>query len=166
MATVQRKTHEIHRTRATEFNAQKVLAGAGAHYHMDVGEQICVFATLSGTGAANEQLAIRAANQMKQVWVFHLADTLAHKAADTPPSLTTANTLATAYTLANALKTDYNAHNNDTATYHYNADTNDEGTTNATTLGTLQTLLNALKTKMNDHIINGETPASIRIVDA
>lgn len=166
MATVQRSTHEIHRTRATEVNALKTTLGAAAHYHLDAGEYPATFAALSGTGTTNELLAIKAANQLKQVWEFHLADTLAHKAADTAPALVKATTLATAYTLVNAIKVDYNAHNGETATYHYNADSNDEGTTNASSLSTLQDLLNAIKTKINAHIANGETPASIRIVPA
>jgi hypothetical protein len=164
MATVRRKTTPNIKTHADEVNAVKTSMGAAAHYHLDAGEYPATYGTLSGSTAADTVAAIRATNQLKQVWEFHLADTLAHKVADTAPALTKATTLATAYTLANAIKADYNTHNNETATYHYNADTNDEGTADASTLGTLQTLLNAMKTKINDHIANGETPASIRVV--
>jgi len=143
-----------------------VAVGGTSSVHFDASEVTVGFADLSGTDPADETAAITAANELKAVYEFHLADTLAHKTADAAPALTLATSLATAYTLVNAIYTDYNTHRAST-TYHQNADsTNVASSTSASTLSTLQARANDLKTQLNAHMADAVAGASLRVVDA
>jgi hypothetical protein len=172
MAQVIRKTDPAFAPIVTAFNLLRKQIGAGAFFHLDATERTVTFATLSGVDATAEAAAIAAANQVKAIYEYHLEDgveggPLAHKVVDTKPALVVATTLATAYTLANAIKADYNVHRAST-TYHYAADaTNVVAATDATTLATLQTLLNEIKTDLVAHMASAPvTGVSLRLVSA
>lgn len=146
---------------ATAFNALKAQIGAGAFFHLDKSEFVVEAANGDGTLAK----ALALANNIMQVYLFHLADTLAHKVVDAPPALVAATDLTTAQTLANAIKADYNAHIAST-TYHYNADAaNGIIAADATNQATLDTLLNEIKTDFNLHMASGTAAASLRVVE-
>jgi hypothetical protein len=147
----------------TAINALRANA-VSTNFHRDAYERPIAFSTLSGTDAAAQAAAIAAAEELRVTYLAHIADTVAHKAAGVAPVLVAATTLATAYTLVNAIQTDYALHIADTAV-HDNADaTNTWLTTVATTLSTLQALANAGKTKINAHMAQALAGAGLRIV--
>lgn len=146
--------------------------------HADAGDHTITFATLSGIGTANENLAIAAVNECMVKYLLHIRDIhgviaaadgsigVAHKGVWAVASFVRATTLATAYTLANLLKSDGNLHFVDT-TAHYNADSSTSiAATNATTLGTLQTLAAEIKADLNTHFALALGGKSIRVVPA
>lgn len=166
MATILRNTDPMARVIADQSLMLAKRVGAGSSFHLDASERTVSFSALSGSGSTNEAAAIAAANQLRAVYVFHLADTVGHKVADSPPSLTAATDLATAYVLANAIKADYNAHRAST-TYHYTADsTNAISSADASDLASLQTLLNEAKTDLNAHMASAPTGSVVRLVNA
>lgn len=160
MATVLRKTDPLVQTIADAHNALKSQIGAGSAFHLDKSER-----TIGAADAADLATSLVLANDIKAIYEFHLADTLAHKAADAAPALVKATDLASAETLANAIKADYNTHRAST-TYHYNADaTNTIASADASDQSSLNTLLNELKTDINAHMASGPAAASLRAVD-
>jgi hypothetical protein len=169
MATVLRKTDPLVAVLATAFNTLKTQIGAGAFKHFDASERVLTFTTLSGAAAADELAAIDATNQLKAIYEFHIRDTLAHSITQAAePTLVVATSLATAYTLANAIKVDYALHIADTD-MHPNADaTNTVAAADATTLGSLQTLVNEMKntTALQAHMASAPSAPSLRAVDA
>jgi len=135
-------------------------------FHYAMSEDILTFADLSGTGAANTALAVAAANELMVKYLAHIADTVAHKVAGTPPSLTLATDLTSACTLVEAIRTDYTSHIGST-TYHSAADsTNTIAAAAATTLSTLQGALNELKntTGFNQHVASAPAAGALHIV--
>ncbi|HEU4615554.1 MAG TPA: hypothetical protein VFS15_25845 [Kofleriaceae bacterium] len=147
-------------TIADAHNALKAQIGAGSAFHLDKSER-----TVTAADAADLATSLVLANDIKAIYEFHLADTLAHKAADAAPALTKATDLASAETLANAIKADYNTHRAST-TYHYNADaTNAVASADATDQASLNTLLNEMKGDLNAHLASGPSAASLRAVD-
>jgi hypothetical protein len=150
-------------TMSAAFNADRV-ARVSTNPHVDAYESPIAHATLSGTDAAAQAAAVKAANEMMVRYLEHIADTVAHKAAWAAPALVAATDVATAETLVNAIQADYANHIADTAS-HYNADaTNTWLTTVASNLATLQTLWNAGKTKVNAHMAAALGGQSVRIV--
>jgi hypothetical protein len=161
MANVLRKYDPLCSVVATNHNALKAQIGAGSNFHLDKSER-----AVTAANASSESTSIALANDVMNVYLFHLADTLAHKEEDPAPALVKATTLATAITLANAVKADYNTHRAST-TYHYNADsTNAVAASDASDQSTLNTLLNEIKTDLNAHMASGPAAASLRLVDA
>lgn len=158
---------------ATFARAIKVQIGAGAAFHLDAAE-VTITAANASDLATSLTLVNAIANWLYgpgagSAWPGHLNDTCAHKVADTTNtrSAPLATDLATAQTLANEIKTDYEAHRA-SATYHYTADaTNTIVAANATDQSSLNTLLNELKTDINTHAASAPTSnASIpRLVD-
>lgn len=153
---------------ADAHNLLRKQIGAGAFFHLDATEKVLSYSTLSGSDAAATAAALAAANNLMAIYLLHIADTLAHKAAWATPVLVKATSLATAITLANAIKADHNNHIGDTSS-HYNADaTNTIAATDATTLASLQTMLNEFlnTTGLKQHMASA--PASgyaLRAVD-
>ncbi len=170
MATILRNTDPLCAVVAAAHNNLRRLAvGAGSKFHYDASEQTLTFTTLSGTGAANEALAIAATNELMYVYQFHIRDTVAHIIAQAAePVLVKATSLATAYTLATAIKADYATHIADTD-MHPNADsTNTVAAADATTLGSLQTLVNEMKntTALKAHMADALAGYALRLQDA
>lgn len=166
MATLVRDIDPLASVVCDAHNAIKAQIGAGSSFHLDKSERVLSFTTLSGTGAANEALAIAATNELMGVYLFHIADVLAHKEAGVAPALVKATDLATAYTLATAIKADYGTHIADTD-LHYNADsTNTVAAADATTLSSLQTLVNEMKntTALAAHMLSAPAAASLRLI--
>jgi hypothetical protein len=148
-------------TIATAFNALKAQIGAASFFHLDKSEFVVEAA--DGDGTLSKAVAL--ANNVMQAYLFHLADTLAHKVVDDPPALVAATDLTTAQTLANAIKADYNVHRAST-TFHYTADaTNVIAAADATNQASLDTLLNEIKTDFNLHMASGQPAASLRVVE-
>ena len=151
----------------TSFNQlARLQVSTSKHYAQSEGS--LTFADLSGSDSAAQAAAVAAANEWMVKYLAHIADTIAHIAADaSPPSLTIATDVASAVTLANAIKADYNTHIGDTG-QHPNADaTNTIASSDATNLATLQTLLNEAKntTGFNQHVASAPTVSSLRIVN-
>jgi len=119
-------------------------------------------------GAEDDGLqgCIDLANELKAVYNFHVADTLAHKVAGSPVTTAKAHDLDTVKTLAAAIRTAYEAHRQST-TYHYVADsTNTISASSTSTLADVVTLVNELKADLNAHMGSGPTMKSIRLVGA
>ena len=153
------------RTVAAVINKNARLSvGSFKHYAAD---NALTFTTLSGTDAAAQAAAIHAGNECMVRYLAHVADTTAHIAAGTAPALVPATSLATLYTLINAIKADYNTHIGDTG-MHPNADaTNTIAATDATTLASAQTMLNeALNTTgYQQHAASAPAADSILVVN-
>jgi hypothetical protein len=106
----------------------------------------------NGDGTVNTLTTL--ANQLKVVYVLHIADAVAHKQADATNTIATADAtdLPTAQTLLNEIKTDYNLHRAST-TFHQNADaTNNVTAADATDQASADTLANDIKAKLNAHV--------------
>lgn len=176
MADVLRRTHPLAAVIRDTRNLLKKQIGAGAAFHLDASE-----VTITAANATDLPTALTLVNQLAAVFYGvpgvgaaypgHINDDLAHKAVDgtnTRSSAYPAVDLATAITLANELKADYNAHIA-SAVFNYNADaTNATAAANATDLPTLQTLLNELKGDLNAHMASAPANCapSIRLVSA
>lgn len=109
----------------------------------------------ASANASDLATSITLGNEIRGLWLLHLADAVAHKAADGTNTLAApvATDLATGITLANEIKADYNLHRAST-TFHNVADgTNVIAAADATDQGSLNTLLNELKTDMNAHYV-------------
>jgi hypothetical protein len=163
MATVVRKIDPVVEIVAAGHNALKAQIGAGAFFHLDKSER-----TVTAANASSLATSLTLLKEILSVYAFHLADTVAHKVADTTNVVTSPapTDLTTAITAANELKGDYNAHIAST-TFHYNADaTNTIAAANASDQSTLNTLLNEIKADFNAHMASGPAAASFRLVDA
>lgn len=141
-------------------NKLKTQIGAGSKFHLDASE-----VTVTAADASSLDTSLTLVNQLRAVYEFHKADTLAHKAADTATLTAPAATdLASAITLANELKGDYNVHRASTS-WHYNADsTNVVAASNASDQGTLNTLLNDIKTQFLAHFADAPSCPSVRLI--
>lgn len=108
------------------------------------------------------------ANEAKAVYNRHIADAVAHKAADTSNAVSTAAATdqTTANTLLNAIKTKLNLHLTQSGVHFTNDGTNTISASNASDLATSVTLANAVKAALNAHIQFGFTSPSLNIVAA
>lgn len=161
MATVLRKTFPGCQALADAINDLKAQIGPGAFFHLDKCERVIV-----SPNATDLPTSLVLVNEIRAVYNFHIADSLALKAVDTVNTIASgpAIDLATAQTLANQIKVAYTAHIAST-TYNYAADaTNTIAAANATDQTTLNTLVNALKTAINAHLASGPAAKSIRVV--
>jgi len=162
MATVIRKTDPSVGDWAAAHNAL-CQVNVGSHFHYDASEF-----TVTAATATDLTTSCALINNLIQVAAFHVADTVAHKAADATslPAFGAAVDLSSAETAVNALKTWFNTHIAST-TYHPNADaTNTVSTANATDLATTEALANAMKTAVNAHMASAIAAASFRILPA
>lgn len=160
-------------------NLLKKQIGAGSAFHLDASE-----VTITAANASDLATSLTLVNQTAAVFYGitsgpgiypgHLNDTgdgFAHKVKDATnvrASAYPAVDLATAQTLANEIKTDYEAHRAST-TFHYNADsTNTISASDASDQSSLNTLLNELKTDINAHMASAPTNVApaIRLIDA
>lgn len=142
-------------------------------FHLDAFDQ-----TITAANATDLPTSITLLMQLKSVYegrvqstamIGHRTDADIHKAADTTNTISAADCvdLATAQTLANALKVAFNAHLTQSGVHYINDATNTVATANATDLPTTQALANALKTALNAHMADAPTGGSMpRIVDA
>lgn len=163
MATVIRNTDPNVSLWVAAHNDLKLQIGAGAFFHLDKSEL-----TITLANATDLATSLALCNNITGVYIFHFADTLAHKIADVTalPLLGAATTLATAITAANLIKASLATHIAST-TVNYAADsTNTIAAANATDQGSLNTLLNELKTDINAHMASGVASASLRLVSA
>ena len=156
-------------------NTRRAAGVVGSFFHFDVTSDTTgdptkptvANATVSAANASDLPTSLTLVNQLRQRWLQHRDDDLAHKVADGLPALTApvATDLATAQTLANELKADYNTHIAST-TYHSTADaTNGVSSANATDLASLQTLLNEMKGDFNAHIVSAPAGQSVKLID-
>lgn len=109
--------------------------------------------------------AITRATELSAVYGRHIADTLAHKAADATNvnAAATPTDAATLVTYVNALRTAYEAHRAST-TYHYTADSTNTFGSACTDLTTALVLINDEFTKLNAHVQAAPVAPSIQIV--
>lgn len=175
MATQVRRVEPHDAAWAALINALKAQLGAGSSFHLDASE-----ITVSAANATDLASSLVLVNQLKHVYngpkgsapyPGHRLDTgsgLAHKVADTTNSISSADAtdLASAITLANELKAEFNAHIAST-TFHYTADaTNTVATANASDQTTLNALVNQLKTSLNAHMASAPSAPSVRLISA
>lgn len=108
------------------------------------------------------------ANEAKAVYNRHIADAVAHKAADTANVVSTAAATdqGTANTLLNAIKAKINLHLAQAGVHFTNDATNTIAAADATDLASSVTLANAVKAALNAHIQFGFTSPSINLVAA
>ncbi len=164
MATVLRNTDPLAGVIAAAHNDIKAQLGPSSSYHLDKSER-----TVTADDATDLASLLELANACAAVYAFHLADTLAHIAADDENVVTSpkATDLASAITLGADLKTQYNNHRADTE-FHYNADSTNVVTESSSISSEedAETLLNDIKAQLNAHMSSGPAAASIRLVDA
>ena len=169
IATTQiRKGDEVGAQQAivTSLN-QLARLSVGSNKHYAQSDYSLTFSTLSGSDSAATAAAIAAGNNVMTVYLFHIADTIAHIAAGVAPSLVAATDLTSLATLCEAIRTDYTAHIADTG-LHPNADaTNTIAAATVTNLATAQTFLNEMlnTTALQAHIQNALAVSSLRLVN-
>ncbi len=164
MALTIRNPSANERNVATAVNELRHLAGSSS-VHADASELV-VTAPDCTSGDLDSMLTL--ARNLYEVYATHLADTLAHAAADatnvsgvTKASITTQ---ATAITFANGLKTALNAHRSQSGVHHADDAGNAVTSSNATNAASLATLLNELKTDLNAHMATALLGHSLRVV--
>lgn len=190
MAKIMRKTFPELTDLVGVINAMRLSAiGPGAAFHIDASEQ-----TITSPNATDLPSAITLINEMAFKfggqtvfggagvpggWLGHVNDApsvtlngipgVVHKAQDatnTMAGAATAVDLATAQTLVNLIKTNFNAHLTQAGVHFSNDLLNTVNTANATDLASTQTLANALKTAVNAHFANALGGQSIRAISA
>lgn len=122
-------------------------------------------AAISAANASDLATLVALCKDIRVIYALHIADSVAHKVADTVDVVAAAepSNLATAITFLNECKTDYELHRAST-TYHYTADaTNTIVAADATDQATSQTLANELKTDINAHILAALGGHGVRI---
>lgn len=143
------------------------VAGGGTAIHYDQAEYAVDTAIASDLDSA-----IALAKALIYAYLRHVADTLAHAAADTTNDLDDGVAaemaadvvdLNSAIEVANGIKAAYNAHRSQAGVHP----TNDSGhaitSLDATDQGSLNTLLNELKTDLNAHMASGLSTPSWRV---
>lgn len=108
------------------------------------------------------------ANVLKLYFNTHLADAVAHKAADATNPVTTADATdqGTANTLLNAIQSAFNAHLTQSGVHYTNDTTNPDSTTVASDLGTSETLATNLTTAFNAHIQMALGNLAVKLISA
>ena len=127
------------------------------------------FVNLTVTAAAATTLptTITLANQIRQVLNQHMADAVAHSAADTTNPVTAAVAVdqTTVDTLLNACATAFNAHLTQSGV-HINSDTvNTDSSTTASNLSTSETMANNLKAEINLHVASAPPGESVTVIN-
>lgn len=159
-----------------------VAAVVGSSFHADITSTTVTDSFVAATvtsvqitaaNAADLPTALTLVNQITGILKLHWADGIstnvysagAHKIPDTTnaTAFATAVDLASAITVANAIKSQMNAHFTQSGVHFTNDGTNTIATANATVLADLITLLNAEKTAINAHITNA--PAGSMMVN-
>jgi hypothetical protein len=143
------------------------VAGGGTAIHYDQAEYAVDTAIASDLATS-----IALAKALIYAYLRHVADTLAHAAADTTNDLDDGVAaemaadvvdLNSAIEVANGIKAAYNAHRSQAGVHP----TNDAGhaitSLDATDQGSLNTLLNELKTDLNAHMASGLSTPSWRV---
>lgn len=163
MATQIRNTAPELAALCAAHNDLKAQIGAGTFFHLDASE-----VKVTAADAADLSTSLTLVNQLLDVYKFHMADTLAHKAEGIAlASYADATDLATAISRANDIKAKYVAHIAST-TYHYTADATVTpiAAADATDQTSLNTLLNELKLDLNAHMASAPAGKSLRLVSA
>lgn len=160
MATVFHDSFPAASQIAASVNANAVL-GVGSSIHLSPSETTLTAADAAVTLAT----VLTLSRDIYYVYLFHLADTVAHKVADAPPALVVPVDQTTANTFLNAVKADYNTHRAST-TYHYTADsTNVVTAAAATNLATSIDLANDIKAQLIAHLAAGATTQALRLTN-
>jgi len=171
MATILRRTSPEMSQISASHNALCRRIGADAKFHIDASEVVVV-----GADCTNTATGIVLVNECKRVyngvtggWVGHRLDDLAHVATDATNAITYADatSLATAYLLANQLKSKFNTHLSQSGKHYNNDSTNTVDSVDADSEGKLVTLVNEIKADLNAHMADAPTEAAmIRLVSA
>ena len=152
MATRILLTHSVLAVLCASNNAIKAQIGAGAAVHLDASDYVTV-----NDVPVTEAECIALANQLRTIYEFHRTDYVtvyAHLIADAKNVIaaTEDTTLATAITLANELKADYNAHRAQAGVHHNDDAGHAIAAADATDLASLVTLLTELRVDVLAHI--------------
>jgi hypothetical protein len=149
----------------TKFHADITSKPAGGDFVRPTDESALTIVSANGDGTLATLRTLCA--EIYFVYLAHLADDLAHKAADAPPALTqptSTSTLAALQTFLNAVKADYNVHRAST-TYHYTADaTNTITSADGSDQATSDTLANEIKLDFNAHMAGAPASPSIKLI--
>lgn len=159
---------------AAHNNTRRAAGVVGSFFHADItstpGGDVraptAASAVVASANASDLATSLTLVNEIRQRWLDHRDDDLAHKVADGLPALAApvATDLTTAQTLANEIKADYGVHIAST-TYHYTADaTNTVAAADATDQTSLNTLLNEIKGDFNAHIISAPVGQSVKLI--
>jgi hypothetical protein len=122
----------------------------------------------SSASATTLPTVILRANNAKAVWNRHVADAVAHKAADSTNVITSPNASdqTTSNTLLNELKADINLHMSQAGVHFTDDGINAVSSPDASDLGTSETLANEIYTVINAHIQFGPDSPSVKITAA
>lgn len=160
-----------------EYNAQRAtIAVSGSKYHKavtsnpttgEIGAPTSTPLLITSPDATTTATGKALANELLAKLQVHLLDPLAHKAADTVNAaalalIAAATDASTEIAAATAIQTAWNSHDGDT-TFHYTADTTDDGTT-ITIESSAWTSLNAVKAALNAHVISSPAGKYISLV--
>lgn len=157
-------------------DTRRAASVVGSFFHADVTSQtsgdsrspVATPATVDAANASSAPTSLTLVNQIRQLWIQHRNDDLAHKVSG-EATLALSNGVATnlteAMSLANELKADFNVHIA-AATWHYTTDgTNVITSTDASDQTSLNTLANELKTDFNAHIASAPAGSSVKLID-
>lgn len=143
-----------------------VHAGATATTGGDFTAPTATARTVSAPVATNEATLVALTAELMAFYAAHIADTYAHKTADTTNTVAAAVPTDTAgcITALNELKSDYGAHIGST-TFHYGADaTNTIAAADADDLAKAITLANELRTDAVAHVARALTCQTLEVV--
>jgi hypothetical protein len=171
---IRKGSNRVERALVNELNRLRDLS-VGANFHASATAAGAptgdppVVTTLQVTAANASDLAtsLTLVNNIRSVLVEHFADTFAHNTALSGAiAALPATDLASAITLANEEKADYNTHRTAASVHFTNDATNATAAADASDQSTLNTLLNELKTDINAHIAGALAGQHIQLIPA
>jgi len=127
---------------------------------------VATLLTVTAAAAVDLPTSLVLANQMKAVLNIHMAEgDEVHVTADTWNAISTADATdeTSAETLANAIKTAFNAHLTQAGVHVWDDSLNSVSTANASNPSTLWALLNALKAAVNLHLASAAAGESVGV---
>lgn len=156
---------------------RKVVAGLMTYFHHDTlstpsGSYMAPVATTrTVTAADSSSLATSRtlARDIYPIYVLHIADTLAHDAADSTNTIAfglpaASESLANLITWANQAKAAYNAHRTQASVHPLNDTVNIVTASDATDQSSLNTLLNDIKAQLIAHLASSPGSVMVNVV--
>lgn len=152
-------------TARSQFHVDVTSTQSGPYDNLKVSSLQVTAANGDGTFATLKALCAN----LISVYNAHIADAVAHVAADSTNTLassTTPATLGAAQTLLTDMKAKFNAHLTQAGVHVTNDSTNTVSAANATDQTSSDTLANALKSSLNAHITSAPAGSAISFVEA
>lgn len=177
--SVRKGSDEVHIALVTSFNAMREdVAKSGSYFHKDVlstqsGYGYGLTTTAHTVDAADGDGTIATLQTLVKdiikIYNLHIADTVAHKVADTTNTLTSSADpadLAACESRLNDVKAKLNTHHSQAGVHVNNDGTNTIAAVDATDQASSDTLANEIKSKLNLHMASAPKGASLVLVDA